>query len=118
MFFLPAFLLAGMAAVFVVWLGTFIWQIFLSKADNPWLGLILPGITFGLILYISTMAPDSYTVWYVLSRGEYSHRHLFADLFLCSLEKEKKVRPVLPMRTSVTQDGRWAFNIASPGGSR
>ena len=66
MFFLPAFLLAGMAAVFVVWLGTFIWQIFLSKADNPWLGLILPGITFGLILYISTMAPDSYTVWYVL----------------------------------------------------
>ena len=37
MFFLPAFLLAGIAAVFVVWLGTFIWQIFLSKADNPWL---------------------------------------------------------------------------------
>lgn len=56
MFFLPAFLLAGIAAVFVVWLGTFIWQIFLSKADNPWLGLILPGITFGLIMLIQLTA--------------------------------------------------------------
>ena len=56
MFFLPAFLLVGIAAVFVVWLGTFIWQIFLSKADNPWLGLILPGITFGLIMLIQLTA--------------------------------------------------------------
>ena len=68
-FFLSAFLLVGIAAVFLVWLGTFILQIFLSKADNPWIGLILPGITFGLILYISTMAPDFSTAWIGLSRG-------------------------------------------------
>lgn len=68
-FFLPAVLLAGMAAVFLVWLGTFVWQIFLSKADSPWLGLLLPGITFGVILYICTLTPDFDTFWYGLTRG-------------------------------------------------
>lgn len=67
--FFSYFLLVGIAAVFLVWLGTFILQIFLSKADNPWLGLILPGITFGVILYACTMAPDFDTIWYVLTRA-------------------------------------------------
>ena len=68
-FILSAFLLAGIVVMFLLWIGTFVLQIFLSKADNPWVGLILPGITFGLILYISTMAPDFSTAWIGLSRG-------------------------------------------------
>ena len=90
MFFLPAFLLAGMAAVFVVWLGTFIWQIFLSKADNPWLGLILPGITFGLILYICTMTPDFSTAWYGLSRGNIPTVVYLLTYFLVRRRKKKQ----------------------------
>ena len=90
MFFLPAFLLAGIAAVFVVWLGTFIWQIFPSKADNPWLGLILPGITFGLILYISTMAPDISTAWYGLSRGNIPTVIYLLTYFFVRWRKKKR----------------------------
>ena len=90
MFFLPAFLLAGMAAVFVVWLRTFVWQIFLSKADNPWLGLILPGSTFCLILYISTMAPDSYTAWYGLSRGNIPTVIYLLTYFFVRWRKKKR----------------------------
>ena len=69
MFFLPAFLLVGIATMFLIWIGTFVLQIFLSKADNPWLGLILPGITFGVILYVCTLAPDFDTIWYGLTRA-------------------------------------------------
>ena len=69
MFFLPAFLLVGIATMLLIWIGTFVLQIFLSKANNPWLGLILPGITFGVILYVCTLAPDFDTIWYGLTRA-------------------------------------------------
>lgn len=90
MFFLPAFLLTGMAAVFMVWLGTFVWQIFLSKADNPWLGLILPGVTFGVTLYICRYAPDSYTLWLLLTSGGIPTAVYLLTYFIVRIVRKRK----------------------------
>ncbi len=90
MFFLPAFLSAGIAVVFLVWLGTFILQIFLSKADNPWLGLILPGVTFGVILYICTYAPDFDTVWYGLTRANIPTAVYLLTYFIVRIVRKRK----------------------------
>ena len=90
MFFLPAFLLVGIAVVFLVWLGTFILQIFLSKADNPWLGLILPGVTFGVIMYICTYAPDFDTVWYGLTRANIPTAVYLLIYFVVRKRKKKR----------------------------
>jgi len=89
-FFLPAFLLVGIAAVFLVWLGTFILQIFLSKADNPWLGLILPGVTFGVILYACTLTPDFDTVWYGLTRANIPTAVYLLIYFIVRKRKKKR----------------------------
>ena len=88
--FFSYFLLVGIAAVFLVWLGTFILQIFLSKADNPWLGLILPGITFGVILYACTMAPDFDTIWYVLTRANIPTAVYLLIYFFVRRRKKKR----------------------------
>ena len=90
MLFLPAFLSAGIAVVFLVWLGTFILQIFLSKADNPWLGLILPGVTFGVILYICTYAPDFDTVWYGLTRANIPTAVYLLTYFIVRIVRKRK----------------------------
>ena len=89
-FFCCAFLLVGLGVVFLCWLGTFVLQIFLSKADNPWLGLILPGITFGLILYICTWAPDFDTIWYGLSRGNIPTVIYLLTYFFVRKRKKKR----------------------------
>ena len=68
-FFLSVFMMAGLVALFLVLIGTFILQIFLSKANTPWPGLIFPGISFGFILYLCAMTPDFSTAWIGLSRG-------------------------------------------------
>ena len=90
MFFSSAFLLVGLGVVFLCLLGTFVFQIFLSKADNPWLGLILPGITFGLILYICTWAPDFDTIWYGLSRGNIPTVIYLLTYFFVRKRKKKR----------------------------
>ena len=89
-FFLSFFLMIGLAVMLLVWLGTFILQIFLSKANNPWLGLILPGITFGLILYICTMTPDFATAWYGLSRGNIATAIYLLIYFFCRKRKKRR----------------------------
>ena len=75
---------------FLCWHGTFVLQIFLSKADNPWLGLILPGITFGLILYICTWAPAFDTLWYGLSRGNIPTVIYLLTYFFVRKRKKKR----------------------------
>ena len=90
MFFLSSFLLVGIAAVFLVWLGTFIWQISLSRADSPWPGLILPGVTFGVILYACIYAPDFYTVWYGFTRGNIPTAVYLLTYFFVRRRKKKR----------------------------
>ena len=89
-FIISFFLLVGIAVMLVIWFGTFILQIFLSKTDNPLPGLILPGITFALILYISTMAPDLYTVWYGMSRGNIPTAIYLLIYFFVRRRKKKR----------------------------
>ena len=67
--FLAAFMWVGIGIMILLFIGTFILQIFLSKMKNAWAGLILPGITFGFILLLCTMTPDFSTAWIGLSRG-------------------------------------------------
>ena len=73
-----AFLSIGILSVFMwvfilmmilLFIGTFILQIFLSRMRNPWAGLILPGIIFGFIFLLCTMTPDFYTALLMFSRG-------------------------------------------------
>ena len=90
MVFLLVVLYAGLIAVFVCWLGTFVLQIFLSRRDSPWPGLILPGVTFGLLLYICTMAPDRYTVWYGMTRGNIPTAVYLVTYFIVRIVRKRK----------------------------
>lgn len=74
MAFLSIVILVALIWVFigillVMFAGTFILEIFLSKMKNPWTGLILPGITFGFIFLLGTMAPDFSTFLLLFGKG-------------------------------------------------
>lgn len=56
--FLSVFMWVAAFMMIVLFGGTLVLQIFLSKMKNPWVGLILPGITFAVALRICLMAPD------------------------------------------------------------
>lgn len=73
-----AFLSIGILAVFMwialfmvilLFIGTIILQVFLSRMKNPWAGLILPGFILGFIFLLCTMAPDFSTALLMLSKG-------------------------------------------------
>lgn len=50
--FLSIFMLIAMFIMFLLWVGTLVLEVFLSKNKKRWPGLILPGISFGISLFI------------------------------------------------------------------
>lgn len=83
---------AGIILMVLMWLGTFILQIILCKSERPWAGLILPGVTFGTLLYISTLAPDFSTAWLGLSRGNIA-TVIYLLIYFYFRRKRKKSSP-------------------------
>lgn len=70
MAFFSAFLSAGLAVMLLLlFLGAAVLQVILCKKENPWAGLVLPGVNFCLLLYIAALAPDFSTAWPVLVLG-------------------------------------------------
>lgn len=74
MFFLGimGFILVALFMMILIFIGTCILQVFLSKTKNPWIGLILPAIPFIVILIISINAMinvDFYTACIVFTKG-------------------------------------------------
>lgn len=66
---LLVFILAAISAMVLVFAGTFVLQGFLSNMKNPWVGLILPGISFCVILCLSILIHDLPTALALMSRG-------------------------------------------------
>ena len=52
MFLVPLIFLIMEILIVVFFIGSLILQIFLSRMKKPWPGLILPGISFAISLYI------------------------------------------------------------------
>ncbi len=74
MFFLGimGFILVALVMIILIFIGTCILQVFLSKTKNPWIGLILPSISFIVVLIISinTMINvDFYTACITFAKG-------------------------------------------------
>ena len=49
---LLAIILVVMLMIFIFWVGTLVLEVFLSRMEQSWPGLILPGIIFGIALFI------------------------------------------------------------------
>ncbi len=50
--FLSIFMLVVMFVMFLLWVGTLVLEVFLSRMKQRWTGLILPGISFVISLII------------------------------------------------------------------
>lgn len=50
--FLSLFMFVAMIIMFLLWVGTLVLQVFLSKMNKRWPGLIFPGIVLGISLFI------------------------------------------------------------------
>ena len=90
---LLVFILAAISAMVLVFAGTFVLQGFLSNMKNPWVGLILPGISFCVILCLSILIHDLPTALALMSRGNiyFFFRRRKKKLYLASQMKNEKL---------------------------
>lgn len=103
MAFLTIVVLGGIIFVFIVlfillFIGTFVLQIFLSKTKNPWAGLIFPGITFIIVLLLCLMTLDFYTAFIIFIRGNIPTAVYLIIYFICR-KREKKSDLISQVKT-------------------
>lgn len=74
----------------LILVGTFVLQVFLSKMERPWIGLILPGLSFFFVLILCFYTPDFYTFMLMLIKGNIGTVIYLLIYFIVRRRKKKR----------------------------